>query len=377
MAEVIPLALTRENTLLPAALAQYVYCADQGRRQVIDCVQQENSSDDGEGKRIRPREWHANVVAGWRIKLLRKGRVDQIEELEAGRLLVKAISRLLPNLALCALFSATFLAPAPHSSQARKTFHFELLGDRTGEAQAGVFEEALKEAAGTTPAFILTVGDSIEGGNDSSAEAEWERFESLLNPYRRISLFLTPGNHDVWSDASARLFTRHAHHPLHYSFDRDQAHFVILNSSRASDGVNASLSPEEMDFLEKDLAAHASQPVKFVVSHRPTWLVPIMFGNRELPFHRLMVRYGVKYVIAGHIHQMLHMEMDGVTYLDMASSGGHLRDTKTYERGWFFEHTTVTVEGDHASFAIHELQPPLGRGRVTSLESWSTAGLAR
>ncbi len=234
----------------------------------------------------------------------------------------------------------------------------------------------MKEAAATQPAFILTVGDSIQGGNDSSAEAEWQQFEALLAPYRKTPLFLTPGNHDVWSEASARLFARHAHHPLHYSFDYGQAHFAILDNSRASDGADATLSPEEIAFLEKDLAAHASQPVKFVVSHRPQWLVPIVFGNRQLPFHRLMLKYGVKYVIAGHIHQMLHMEMDGVAYLDMASAGGHLRDTKTYERGWFFAHTTVTVEGSRASFVIHELGPPLGQSRVTRPEDWSTAGLA-
>lgn len=290
-------------------------------------------------------------------------------------------ARLLLALGFCALLLSQFAARTAFSGSAHApvvptpSFHFELLGDRTGEAQPGVFEEALKEAAATKPAFILTVGDSIQGFNDATAEAEWARFETLLAPYRKIPLFLTPGNHDVWSDASAILYARHSHHPLHYSFDRAQAHFIILDNSRGADGANAAFPPGEMEFLEKDLADHAGQSVKFVVSHRPTWLFPIMFGDRRSPFHQLMLKYGVKYVLAGHIHQMLHMEMDGVTYLDMASSGGHLRDTKTYERGWFFEHTTVTVEGDQATFLIHELQPPLGRSRVTSPERWSTAGL--
>ena len=60
-----------------------------------------------------------------------------------------------------------------------------------------------------------------------------------------------------------------------------------------------------------------------------------MLGNPAFPLHQLAARYGAKYVIAGHIHQMLHFELDGITYLSMASSGGHLRESKTYERGWF------------------------------------------
>ena len=90
-----------------------------------------------------------------------------------------------------------------------------------------------------------------------------------------------------------------------------------------------------------------------------------------------MLKYGVKYVIAGHIHQMLHLELDGVMYLDMASSGGYLRDTKSFEKGWFFGHTTITVEDHRAGFVIHELKPPIGEGRSTTPDDWSTAGLTR
>ena len=91
---------------------------------------------------------------------------------------------------------------------------------------------------------------------------------------------------------------------------------------------------------------------------------------------RLLARhYGVSYIISGHIHQMLHFELDGVTYISMASSGGHLREPKTYTTGWFFQHTLVTVHGSKADFAIKELAPPFGQSRVTSLDDWGALGL--
>src|ERR1035437_9205250 len=101
--------------------------------------------------------------------------------------------------------------------------HFVLLGDRTGEAQPGVYERIWRELAATQPALVLSVGDTIQGLNDATAEAEGrgggdaaaaepEGGEALrlVEPYRRIPLYLVPGNHDIWSEASERLFRQYA-----------------------------------------------------------------------------------------------------------------------------------------------------------------------
>ena len=36
-------------------------------------------------------------------------------------------------------------------------------------------------------------------------------------------------------------------------------------------------------------------------------------------------QYGVCCVIAGHVHQLIHADLDGVTYVSLPSAGGHLR----------------------------------------------------
>jgi predicted phosphodiesterase len=252
-------------------------------------------------------------------------------------------------------------------------FKFAIMGDRTGEAVEGVWTEAWRETALDHPAFIITVGDTIQGYNDSTMETEWEEAEAVLAPYRRrYKVFFTPGNHDVWSPASARAYVEHSKRPLHYGFDFEQAHFTVLDDSESDE-----FSAAELAFLEKDLAAHEKQPVQFIFSHRPAWILQVVLGNPAFPLHQLALRYGVKYVIAGHIHEMLRFELDGITYLSMASSGGHLRESKTYERGWFFQHTLAKVDGDNVNFQIKELTPPYGRGRVTTPDDWGAAGLMR
>jgi Icc protein len=254
--------------------------------------------------------------------------------------------------------------PAPDS------FRFVILGDRTGEARPGVYEQVWREAAVENPAFVVSVGDTVEGLNDATAEAEWQEVQRILAPYKRFPLYLAPGNHDIWSDSSEKLFRKYAAHAPHYSFDYGQAHFTILDNSRWDE-----LPPEELTFLEKDLEAHAKQPVKFIVSHRPSWLIPAAFASRSFALHQLAKKYGVQYIIAGHVHQLLHIDLDGVTYLSMPSSGGHLRASEKYEDGWFFGQTLIEVLGQTVNFQIRELKPPHGQGRVTSPKDWGKLGL--
>jgi Icc protein len=251
------------------------------------------------------------------------------------------------------------------------SFRFAILGDRTGESQPGVYEQAWQEAALESPAFVVSVGDTIEGLNDATADAEWQHVQQILRPYKRYPLYLAPGNHDIWSDRSGQLFRKYTGQAPRYSFDYEQAHFTILDNSRSEQ-----FSADELTFLEDDLKAHATQPVKFIVSHRPSWLVDLMFNNPNFAFHQLAKKYGVQYVVAGHVHQMLHADLEGVTYLSMPSSGGHLRLSKKYEDGWFFHHTLVDVRGNNVNFTIKELKPPYGRGRVTTPKDWGKSGLA-
>jgi predicted MPP superfamily phosphohydrolase len=183
--------------------------------------------------------------------------------------------------------------------------------------------------------------------------------------FPRIKLYLTPGNHDIWSALSEQLFRKYAGHPPHYSFDYEQTHFTILDNSR-----NDQFSASELAFLESDLRAHEKQPIKFIVSHRPSWIVEILLRNPHNAVHQLAKKYGVQYVISGHVHQMIHSDFEGVTYLSMPSAGGHLRASMKYEDGWFFAHTRVDVTDATVNFQIKELH-----NRITTPADWTASGL--
>jgi Icc protein len=269
----------------------------------------------------------------------------------------------------CAIATLTILLLAG-AAQEPDSFRFVVLGDRTGEAQPGVYERVWRDAAAEGPAFVVSVGDTIQGLNDETADAEWQQVERILSSWTRFPFYLAPGNHDIWSAQSEKLFRKYSGHARHYSFDYHQAHFTILDNSRSD-----RLSAAELTFVEEDLKEHNGQALKFIVSHRPSWLLNVVVDDANFRLHQVAKKYGARYVIAGHVHEMLHAELDGVDYISMMSAGGHLRSSGKFEDGWFFGYAVVDVKAEGAVFRIRELSAPYGQGRSTALSDWGKAGL--
>jgi DNA repair exonuclease SbcCD nuclease subunit len=194
----------------------------------------------------------------------------------------------------------------------------------------------------------------------------------MLAAWKRFPLYLAPGNHDIWSARSEELFRKYSDHATHYGFDYGNAHFTVLDNSRTDE-----LSGAELDFLEQDLEQHRTRSPKFIVSHRPSWIVKAIIGDPNFRLHQLARKYGANYVIAGHIHDMLHAELENIDYISMASAGGHLRASGKYDDGWFFGWAAVDVSANRAAFQIHELAAPYGQGRSSTLHDWGPAGLHR
>jgi 3',5'-cyclic AMP phosphodiesterase CpdA len=240
--------------------------------------------------------------------------------------------------------------------QQENNFRFAILGDRTGDADPAVYVQIWDEIDREHPDFVMNVGDSIQGGNDATAESEWRELRRLWDrhPY---PLYFTPGNHDIWSAASRRIYAKETGQAPPYSFNHQSAHFSILDNS---DSLN--LSDQQMQFLEHDLEQNKDRNPKFVFFHKPFWLIPLKLQSGDFPFHRLVKKYGVGFVVSGHGHQFVSMTRDGIDYLEAGSSGGRLK-SKGFEKGWFYQHAIVRVNGSRVDVIVKEIGPPFGQGR--------------
>lgn len=258
------------------------------------------------------------------------------------------------------LLVLAFVELAAAAGAPSNDFRFVILGDRTGDAQPGVYEQVLQELDAGHPDFVINVGDTIQGGHDSTAASEWRAILTLWNRYR-YPIYFTPGNHDIWSEASRVVYEAQTRHSAFYGFNYQNAHFTVLDNSQASD-FSLDLSYEQSQFLTRDLAQNRDRDPKFVFFHKPFWLIPVKLESSHFPFHQLIAQYGVRYVISGHGHQYVHAVQDGVTYLEAPSSGGKLKG-EGFAQGWFYGRVLVAVKGSNVSLTVKEIGPPFGEGR--------------
>lgn len=255
-------------------------------------------------------------------------------------------------------------------AQGANGFRFALIGDRTGTAAPQIYSRVWREVSLFGPDLAVTIGDTIEGGNDEKMASEWREIDALWRRYRRFPAYFVPGNHDIWSPKSKQAFETAVGHPATHSFVHGGALFVILDNSLADE-----LAASQLAYLEKTLEQHKALRPKFVFCHRPTWLLPVRLGNRNFDLHRIGKKYGVDYVISGHGHQLVHLELDGVRYLEIGSSGGSiargLQIGQGFKDGWFYHWIWAQVRDGKVEMTVKEVT---GQGRVFRLSDWGPAG---
>jgi predicted phosphodiesterase len=249
-------------------------------------------------------------------------------------------------------------------------FRFAIIGDRTGTAAPQIYSRVWREVNLFGPDLAVSIGDIIQGGTDATAVAEWREMDSLWSRYRRSRTLFVPGNHDIWSPVSKQLFEKEAGHPASHSFVHGGALFVILDNSLTDE-----ISPQQLEYCERELTAHRELRPKFVFLHRPSWLINARLGSRNFGLHTLARKYSVDYVISGHGHQLVHLELDGIKYLEIGSSGGSiergLKLGQGFKDGWFYHWIWVQVHDGKVEMTVKEVT---GLGRVFRLSDWGPAG---
>lgn len=258
-------------------------------------------------------------------------------------------------------------------TEPKNDFRFSIIGDRTGTAQPQIYGRVWREVDLLHPDFVINVGDTIQGGNDAIAEAQWLELRPLFQRYNHYPLYFTPGNHDVFSDTSRQLYEKASGRPLQYSFNYQDAHFTVLDNSRTTD-----LTPEQLEFLARDLEANKDKNPKFIFFHKPYWIPMLKLGASDFPLHKLAVKYDVKHVISGHGHQFVRLVRDGVAYMEVGSSGGTMEAALKlghgFKEGRFYHHVWGRVKGSKVDLTVKEIDGIKGAGRMFKADQWDDNG---
>ncbi|WP_222558694.1 metallophosphoesterase [Caenibius sp. WL] len=247
------------------------------------------------------------------------------------------------------------------------TIRFVVVGDRTGLARPGVFEQAVKQADGLKPEFIINVGDLLEGYTSDPAElaSEWAEIETAVAA-SKTPFFFVPGNHDLGNQLMLDSWRERRGEP-YYAFTWKGALFLVLdtedppmdmpadfakmfremamgmrtdpvgteaklkealgdvNANRAkgqSDGAmkaleGARFSKKQVDWALDVLSRHKDARWTFVLMHKPAWTL------NSAEFDRIEKALGNRgyTVIAGHNHYYKYDQRNGRDYITMGTAG--------------------------------------------------------
>ena len=206
-------------------------------------------------------------------------------------------------------------------------FHFVVVSDRTCCARRGVFAQAMPKVNLLSPAFVVSVGDLIEGytQNQAQLELEWDEIESYTAQLD-APFFYAAGNHDMNNAVMAEEWRRRFG-PSYYHFQYKDVLFLVLNSELFG-MVGALDTPvpgpfvqeEQMAFVRSVLAQHPSPRWTIVLLHQPLWT------HREIDADWLEVESLLAdrpyTVFAGHEHQYSHVVRNDRNFITLATTGG-------------------------------------------------------
>ena len=259
-------------------------------------------------------------------------------------------------------------------------FHFVVVSDRTGEHRSGVFRDAMAQINLLEPAFVVSVGDLIEGYTEdpNTLREEWSEIEGYVGTLGQ-PFFYAAGNHDMSNAVMAEEWqTRFG--PSYYAFSYKDVLFITLNSELfgmvhdRSQPVPGPFDPaEQMAWLEKTLQENPSPRWTIVLIHQPLWDSPRIHPDWLRAEKMLAGRPHT--VFAGHMHRYIEHRRQDQSYITLATTGGG-SDLRGPTYGEFDQVALVTMTGDGPVIANLDLAgiyaadvvTPQDRELVQSLE---------
>ena len=214
------------------------------------------------------------------------------------------------------------------ANDAEENFHFVIVADRTGGERPGVFPSAMPKVGLLEPAFVVSVGDLIEGYTEDQQrlDYEWDEFQRFVDMLE-VPFFHVAGNHDMSNAVMAETWRRRFG-PSFYNFTYKDVLFVVLNSElfgMVSDPESPVPGPwtqaQQLAWLEGVLAQHPNPRWTIVLVHQPLWdyregvrgdwpAVEAMLGERDYT------------VFAGHFHSYVKHVRNDRKFFTLATTGG-------------------------------------------------------
>ena len=199
------------------------------------------------------------------------------------------------------------------------------------------------------PEAVFIIGDLVYGYDERKevVEEQWKKFKEALTLFK-VPYFLVPGNHEIFGEEFAlELYKKYAG-PTYWAKLVGDKLFIALNTEEL--GYEASLSPDEINFLEQTLKKYSNVKKKYILMHRPLWWD---YEDHNLwmdKIHPMLLKHGVKAVFAGHYHEYEFQEINGIKYI--VTGGGGAESTNEELKGGFNHFLYVRENSDGDDYLV-------------------------
>lgn len=207
------------------------------------------------------------------------------------------------------------------------TFLFAVVGDTQSfetDNPKGAFQKAIGGILNANVDLVMAVGDLVPSCDSKDCAehlSNWKQVAAPILPKTKMTM----GNHDRIGEESSDKAWQNAfdlptngpdgYSELAYSFDLNNAHFIVLNSEKPETNI---INKAQRDWLESDLSSNTKENV-FVFYHEPAYPVSSKI-NESLDVNKsdrnalwnILKNHNVTAVFSGHEHIMSRKKIDGI-----------------------------------------------------------------
>ncbi len=171
-------------------------------------------------------------------------------------------------------------------------FHFAVIGDRTGGSDpGGIFNRAIEQLNLLQPAFVINVGDLVEGYTDdrAKANAEWDQVEGTIKTLD-MPFFYVVGNHDMGNNNMKRVWTERRG-ATYYYFIYHNVLFLVFNSEDPSNPVPQGMEEKTAQYkkLQKEDPATAQKLLEEFMASIESYKKPMVMSDQQLNYFKKVV----------------------------------------------------------------------------------------
>ena len=230
----------------------------------------------------------------------------------------------------------------------KNKFNFVVVTDRTGGERKGIWQKGIDKINLMQPAFVVSVGDLINGYTKDldTINTEWEEFNSYVKKLE-MPFFYVAGNHDYTNEVMENeWFKRFGSDYYHFLYKN--VLFICLNSEFGHTALKSpDLGEEQVKFVEKILRKNTNVDWTMIFMHQPLWLRES--GKNWLKVEKLL-KGREHSVFTGHHHNYKLYERNKNDYFVLATMGGGSK-LRGVEYGEFdhFMFITMTERGPYFS----------------------------